>query len=326
MTRRTLLPALALLIGLFFALSPPAFAQPLQTHYLPLLAATPVCRAGFGLEVVPGTTAMWQGDLAEIRACWFRSGFGSQVDPLDTLYQHYLAGGWAEVDAEVAAELEIWREVGASPLVIFMYGGACQVPSIAQLKQYGNFIVAAANRYDLPRFEVWNEPDASGGYASLYGCFGTAHTDRLIYLLNYVNNRTARHVGVSFAGNNETQMQMLAAAAPYADWIGIHHYSVWGGGIVMEPWPGGLVEKYEMAVANAAGRPVWVTEYNLRSPGDEFGITHQQAQADMIAEALALDLPLVSILVYYSYPDWQATGIRNTIVESWLAGGGYPAP
>jgi len=323
MTRHTL-PVLLLLLAL--AVFAPARAQPGQTHYIPIMGGGQPCRAGFGLEAVPGPTAGWKDDIAALRPCWLRSNFGSQVAPYDTLYQHYLSGGWAEVDAEIVAELELWREIGAKPLVIFMYGGECVAPTKAQLKPFGDFIVAAIARYNLPRVEILNEPDASGGYASLFGCFGVAHVDRLIYLLNYARVRTTAQVGVSFAGMNANQMNMLAAAAPYADWIGIHHYSVWGGGIVMEPWPGGLLEKYNLAVSLASGKPVWVTEYNLRSPQDECGPAHQEAQKDMIAEALALGLPHLSVLVYWSYPDWQCTGIRNTIVESWLAGGGYPAP
>jgi hypothetical protein len=35
----------------------PARAQPGQTHYIPIMGGGQPCRAGFGLEAVPGPTA-----------------------------------------------------------------------------------------------------------------------------------------------------------------------------------------------------------------------------------------------------------------------------
>ena len=80
----------------------------------------------------------------------------------------------------------------------------------------------------------------------------------------------------------------------------------------MEGWPGSLTQKYSMAQTAAPGKPIWITELNLRSPGDECGAEHQAAQDDYIQAALTLRAPVLSVLVYFDYPNWQCTGIRNT--------------
>jgi hypothetical protein len=111
---------------------------------------------------------------------------------------------------------------------------------------------------------------------------------------------------------------MLAAVAPHLDWVGIHHYGMWGGGQVFESvWPGSLTLKYQLT-EDAVEIPVWITELNLRSPDDECGPAHQAAALEYAEEALSLDAPMVSILVYKVYPDWQCTGIRDTLLEEFL--------
>ena len=90
---------------------------------------------------------------------------------------------------------------------------------------------------------------------------------------------------------------MLAATASHADWIGIHYYPVYGGGIVQYPWPGGLVELVEMA--EQYHDDVRVTEFNLREPDEICSAVFEQAQADEIQAALDLGLPMLSVLVYY---------------------------
>lgn len=307
------------LILLILLLLSIAFAPQVVHHaYLPSISANRT--DGLGLE----WAGVW-GNLTAIRPVYLRSNFGSQIDPYDSLYQHYVVGGWAEVDAQLAV-LEDWRDIGAQPIVIFMRGGLpCKVPTLAQLATYGNFIVAAVARYDLDIFEVTNEPENPGGYPSLFGCWGKQYADRLIYLLDYVQARVpdTRQVGVSFQAGSATQFVMLTTAASHADWIGVHFYSVYGGGVVQYPWPGGLTQLVTMA--EQYHDDVRVTEFNLRSPGNECGLAHQQAQTDEIADALDLDLPMLSILVYYNYPDWQCSGIKNTLTEEMLMpGGGYP--
>ena len=120
-------------------------------------------------------------------------------------------------------------------------------------------------------------------------------------------------------------MEMLAATASHADWVGVHYYPVFGGGIVQYPWPGGLAELVEMA--GAYSDDVRVTEFNLREPDEVCGAAFEQAQADEIQAALDLGLPMLSILVYYPAWDWQCTGIQGTLSEAaLLPGAGYPGP
>lgn len=299
-----------------------AFApQVVHRAYLPVTYSTRT--DGLGLEVVPGYTQN-QPNLANIVPIYIRSTFGSSVDPYYGPYQKYLSGGWAAVDTKFEM-LDDWRDFGSQPLVVFMRGGLpCKVPTLAQLKPYGDFIVAAVERYNLYTFEVWNEPDASGGLPSLFGCWGKAYTDRLIYLLDYVQARVPSHrqVGVSFQAGSAAQFTMLTATASHADWIGVHYYPVYGGGIVQYPWPGGLSELVDMA--SLYHEDVRVTEFNLRSPTNECGPVHQQAQADEIQAALDLELPMLSVLVYYPYPDWACTGIEGTLAEEVIMPGGYP--
>lgn len=291
--------------------------------YLPVIRS--VRTDGLGLEVVPNYTHNQPG-LADIGALTYRSTFGSQVDPYYGPYQKYLSGGWAAVDLKFAM-LDDWRALGAQPQVVFMRGGLpCKVPTIAQLGPYGDFIVAAVERYDLHTFEIANEPDASGGYPSLFGCWGKAYADRLIYLLDYVQARVPSHrqVGVSFQAASPAQFAMLAATASHADWVGLHFYPVWSAGVVLYPWPGGLATLVTMA--EQYSDDVRVTEFNLRDPASTCGAAFEQAQADEIEAALDLGLPMLSVLVYYPAPDWQCTGIENTLTEQMLMGTGYPAP
>ena len=296
-------------------------AEPAQA-YLPILTSERT--DGLGFEAVPGAMAAHQAALTDLAPVYLRSNFGSQIAPYDTLYQHYLAGGWAEVDQEVEDELSLWHDIGAIPIVIFMYGGSCVAPTTAQLAGYGDFIALAMGRYNLHYVEVWNEPDAVGGFPSLFGCFGDAYAARLKYLLNRVRSQVDdfRRVGVSFQLANNADLTMLATVASSADWLGIHHYAIWCDGVTTEPWPGSLMGKYDLAVANAAGREVWLTEVNLRTPC-ETGAEHQQAQADYLEWVLGLPIPVKSVLVYYSYPDWQGTGVRDTLAEDALLPG-YP--
>lgn len=318
MTRRLLTLALFALVTL---LAVPVFAGAVSNNaYLPVVRSART--DGLGLEVVPDYTHN-QPNLADIQALTFRSTFGSQIDPYYGPYQKYLSGGWAAVDLKFEM-LDDWRALGAQPLVVFMRGGLpCKVPTIAQLATYGDFIVTAVERYNLNIFEVWNEPDATGGFPSLFGCFGKTYTDRLIYLLDYVQTRVPSHrqVGVSFQAGSPAQMAMLAATASHADWIGVHFYSVYGGGIVQYPWPGGLVELVEMA--GQYHDDVRVTEFNLREPDEICSAAFEQAQADEIQAALDLGLPMLSVLVYYPAPDWQCTGIQGTLAEQAIMPG-YP--
>lgn len=82
---------------------------------------------------------------------------------------------------------------------------------------------------------------------------------------------------------------------------------------------------YQLAQDAATGKPVWITEVNLRSPDDECGPEHQAAQADYLMDALSHGYPVVSILVYADYENWQCTGIRGTEAAETLLTG-YPAP
>jgi len=298
-------------------LSGSARSAPVYAQYVPFVRHTRP--DGLGLELPDNYINLYPA-VRDLGPVYLRATFGNSVDPSDTLYLAYKSGGWAAVDAQVADALEGWRAIGAEPIVVFMYGGACSAPKLSQLTQYAVFIAQAAERYSLRYFEVWNEPDATGGLASLYGCFGTAHTARLIHLLGQVQQRVPaeRQVGVSFMLQAPAHLDMLRAVAPYADWVGIHHYAIWSAGQVLDPWPGDLATEYALASANAAGRPVWATEVNLRSPDDDCSPAHQAAQAEWLGEALDLGLPMVSVLVYASYPDWQCTGIRNTPAEEAL--------
>lgn len=298
---------------LVLSLAPAERAEPRDTGFSLIFPMVMRNRAiGLGFEINVDNGYMFP-ELADFNPRYIRSHFASWYDPYDTLYQHYISGGWAEVDQEVVTVLGSWRGIGAEPIVIFMHGESCHVPSYQELAAYGDFISAAAERYDLRHFEVWNEPDASAGVTSVWGCFGTAYADRLIYLLERVQAQVDpwREVGVSFMVDNASHMEMLAAVAPSADWIGIHHYGVWGGGVIMEPWPGSLQLKYEMA-RSASPVPVWLTEYNLRSPDYYCTQAHQQAQANYLLAAFNLEIPMVSIHIYADYPDWQCTGIRDT--------------
>jgi hypothetical protein len=212
------------------------------------------------------------------------------------------------------AELDIWRNMGATPIMSFMRGGMCTVPTFLELNSYGDFIVAATKRYGLSYIEVWNEPDFSVGLPSLYGCFGSNHVSRLKYLVKYVNLRLDKsyHVGVSFATSDDSGINMLKEIAPYADWVGFHHYAIWFNGQFQEAWPGSLELKLQMVQDIVPkNMPVWLTEVNLRSPSEECGPAHQQAQGNYLSDVMDLDIPVKSILVYHDYPNWQCTGMRN---------------
>ena len=298
-----------------------------HTIYLPVIrreqpGAPAAAAPAIGVELT-GIFILNPNNAAEIAGYdldYIRGHLGSMSEPYNAVYQLYLSGGWAAADERVLSSLEGWRGTGAEPVFIFMPGGECGVPSYAALDNFGDFIAAAVERYDLNYFEVWNEPDVASGGPAVYGCFGTAHAGKLIYLLERIRPQIASHrqMGVSFMMENPAHFAMMEEIAPYVDFVGIHHYGVWGGGMVQESdWPGSLEKKYDLVDA-AVDVPVWITELNLRSPSDQCGPAHQAAARDYIEDALDVGAPMISILVYKAYPDWQCTGIRDTLVADLL--------
>lgn len=258
---------------------------------------------------------------------------GYYLDPTETLYQRYLSGGWASVDSRIKNDVRATKEIGAKMVMGFMYGTPnCTVPTQSQLDAYADFIVAAADRYDISYIEVCNEPDAASGLPSLYGCFGHTNANLLNNLLDRVRNQlpTEKKVGVSFMLDNDNMYTMLQSAVPHAEWIGVHYYDVYaedtqGNGVILNSYPGSLTEKLDMAFAAAGNKPVWLTETNLRSPMDFCTPTHKQFALDFIKntvypEVKARNIQMWSILVYQDYPNWQCTGIRNTPVHNFLKG------
>ncbi len=270
-----------------------------------------------GLEATDNAVIINKQGFQSLNPKYLRSNFGSAIDPYDTLYQHYLEGGWGRVDLEILPDLAVWREIGAEPLVIFMYGGQCKAPTYEELDSYAVFISEAVNRYGLNYIEVWNEPDALGGLASLYGCFGDIN--KLIFLINKVQSKTDTQVGSSFMLDNEKAMQDLERVSKYVDWVGIHHYGMWFKKII-EPYPGSLEAKLERVIA--FNKPVWLTELNLRSPRDECGQDYEINALKYVQEAIDLlktkDVHMFSILVYSKPPDWQCTGFKNTPLDEYL--------
>lgn len=296
-------------------------SPPEHTLFIPVVRnGQAAAHRAFGFELTNGKIIDMEEEISQFNLDFIRGNLGSLSEPYATPYQLYLSGGWAAADAKVLPNIEGWRTAGAEPLLIFMPGGECTPPSFALLDDFGDFVAAAVERYDLNYFEVWNEPDATSGAPALYGCLGPDHTDKLIYLLDRIRPQlsSGRQMGVSFALGSEEHLEMVEAVAPHMDWVGIHHYGIWGGGQVLESeWPGSLTLKYQLT-EDVVEIPVWITELNLRSPGDECGPAHQQAAMDYVDDALELEAPMLSILVYKSYPDWQCTGIRDTLVGDWL--------
>ncbi|HUF38129.1 MAG TPA: hypothetical protein VMN57_06375 [Anaerolineales bacterium] len=300
-------------------------SEPQYDIYMPVLMKPEPLPAStmttaIGLELTADNITWYADELAAYNLGFIRGNLGNINEPYKTPYQLYLSGGWAAVDAKMLPNIEGWRGIGAEPLFIFMPGGACSVPSYALLDDFGDFVAEAVERYDMDYFEVWNEPDATSGYSALYGCFGDEYAGKLIYLLERIRPQLASHrqMGVSFMMHSADHFGMMVQVAPYVDFVGIHHYGIWSANQVLQGWPGSLELKYEMVKDAAGGKPVWITELNLRSPGDECGPAHQAAARDFVEKAFELDTPMINILVYKNYPDWQCTGMRETPLAALL--------
>lgn len=292
----------------------------------------------FGVEIAQGKVVQYEDELTALAPDYLRITTGHYLYHTDTLYQHYLSGGWAAVDAELLPDLTVINEIGATPLVRFMYGTpTCTVPTQTQLDAYAIFVAQAAARYNLQYIEVWNEPDTTTGNASLSGCFGDLYTTKLNKLLDDVQALApTRQVGVSFMMDSAAMYSMLQSAVPHADWIGVHHYDVYaedaqGNGSILYTYPGsentpGFKLKLTMAQSAAQGKPVWVTETNLRSPMYFCTENHKAAARQYIAHHIYRaiqdkNIPMWSVLVFQDYPDWQCTGIRNTPTHQYLLDG-----
>lgn len=308
------IPIILSISGLTYGIKE-ALDQSAHTLYIPIVNQEP---NEIGLYLADDYIFSFQSDVETIDPQYIRTIFGSSSNPLDTPYQHYLSGGWAEVDAEMLPDLTEYKKIGI-PIVGFTYGGLCKVPTASQLTAYGNFIAQAVIRYQLTYFEVWNEPDAQSGLPSLYGCFGSQYSAQLNSLIQNVGGQLPSQykVGVSFMVDSQTKFDMLVKAEPYLDWIGVHHYGVWSGSSVLEGYPGGVNQLYTL-VSSFTDKPILLTEVNLRYPQTICNTAFQAAQSQYNRAALNSLFDAKIFLVYTNSPDWQCTGIRNTPTEDML--------
>lgn len=249
-----------------------------------------------------------------------RINFGSSSNPNDTPYQYFLSGGWSAVDLEVLPDLDKIAELGVPVIVTMTLGGSCTFPNLTARNAYADFVADFSDRYGVDYIEVWNEPDLSGGSASLFGCFGSNRANELKAMVVRVKDgvQSEVQVGVSFAIGSQANFNMLVAVMPVLDWVGVHHYSIWTGA-VSETYPGSVQTLVSQVRAIAGTAPVFVTEVNLRNPLETCSDpVFVQAQINYIRSSLQSSADLVIPFAFVSWSDWQCTGLYNSPAESSL--------
>lgn len=291
----------------------PQESSPITNIYFPMLYASR--NDGMGLQIQRWTGPTNADSLEALQVEFVRVFFGD--DTGQNVYQIYLVGGWDAVDAYVLADIESIKAY-SEPIISFTHGGLCKVPTNLQLNAYAAFLVEFVIRYDITYFEAWNEADNKGGNSALFGCFGDQNTSKLIYLIGKIRETLpdGKMLGVSFAMGEPADFTMYTSIVPYLDWVAVHHYGVWSGGVVTEPYPGTITQLYDLVAPQDI--PIFLTEVNLRDPLTLCTPAFRQAQMEYNQGALKSPFEIKIILVYAGGANWQCTGIKGSITEEML--------
>lgn len=296
------------------------FSTPEYKVYLPTISR-PISECG--VEV-------WRDEIyteqLQLSGCSFvRYNHGTAFEP--GLYYAFLNN-----DLETAIQdLATIKATNKHPVVVFMGNekGTCEPLSSDHYEDFANFISVFVASQDLDYIEIWNEADATGGLAYLYGCWGVGEGQAFTEMLTQVSSIVwASHpdlkIGTSFMYNTSDSWPMLASVLEMfvnepRFILGIHHYRYYGFEESLS-----LEEKVNTIRAIWYG-PLWLTETNLLlwSPSASCGNPPQifkDAQAAYVNEVmhnLAID-----VKIFYGLWPYQSRWYCGSLLENDLS----PAP
>lgn len=249
-----------------------------------------------------------------------RYNYGTAFDP--GLYRTYVLYGKTEFEI---IESDLSKMGGMEPIVVFMGNGSgtCAPLGESEWVQFSDFVIWAISEWDLKHIELWNEADAEGGLANLYGCWGTGKQQAFVDMMEFITGKLWEVypqliIGTSFMYNTSISASMIEnIASAFSNesrfFIGIHHYKYYQGVESLT-----LLEKISTIKTFWSGK-LWLTETNLLLWSKNQGcgdppIDFKQAQAEYIENILATNG--VDVKIFYGLWPYQSRWYCASLLEN----------
>lgn len=209
--------------------------------------------------------------------------------------------------------------------------GACGPIQARYFANYRNFVRGLLEKWNaVKEFQIWNEQDSPLGAADHFGCWGPAHVQRFVDLMDCVWSlkddfpHVRFSLGLMMPNDSPAWLEEYMRRGGKADHINLHHYPRWYAGNSLQDadaWylSSGVPGEKARRVWDLSGLPVWITEANLLKDGASDPV-YEEAKT-VFMERLCQDVfPAgVTTVIFYAWRSgWRNANIAGLPAEEKL--------